>query len=162
MIEYLRTSRIRVNGEKQLSIYVKVSRMKESTAFFQRERLLVKDSLDFLGFRVARLHADAQRAHRTGDQHLARSGLARLAGDLHAAAVETLHFVGETKRFQLEAVRAKGICFNDVSAGFDVRLMHAEDGFVLDGIHLIETPVCAGEVVQERSHRAIGDQNRVF
>jgi hypothetical protein len=46
-----------------------------------------------------------------------------------------------------------------VSAGFDVRLMHAKDGFGLDGIHLIETPVCAGEVVQERSHRAIGDEN---
>ena len=111
---------------------------------------------------MARLHAEAERADGAGDEHFARRGFARFAGDLYAAAVEALNFVGQAERGELEAIRAESIGFDDLRAGFDVSLVHAEDGFGLGGVQLIEAALRAHGFVQHRAHRAIGDEDRVF
>jgi len=108
---------------------------------------------------VARLHAEPQRADGAGNKHFARGGFARFAGDLHAAAVEPLDFVAEAEGHELEAIRAKGIGFDDVRAGFDVGLVHAKDGFRFRGVELVEAALRAHGFVQHRAHRAIGDKN---
>ena len=91
-------------------------------ALFEGEGLLVKNVENFVGLGMARLHADAERTDRTGDQNFARCGLARFAGDFHAAAVEFLHVVAEAERLELEAIRSEGIRLDDLRAGFDVSL----------------------------------------
>ncbi len=111
---------------------------------------------------MARLHADTQRADRSGDQHFAGSGFARFARDFHAAAVEFLHFIAEAERLQLEAIRAEGIGLDDLRTGLDVGLVHAEDRFRLDGIHFVEAALRADGFVQQRAHRAIGDEDGMF
>ena len=153
----------RVDGEKQFfDVGKRFENEKIDAAFFESERLLVKNVLNFVGLGMARLHAEAERADRAGDQHFARSGFAGFAGDFHAAAVEALHFVGEAERRELEAIRAERIGLDDLRAGFDVGLVHAEDGFGLGGIQLVEAALRADSFVQHRAHRAIGDENRIF
>jgi len=60
---------------------------------------------------MARLNADAEGANRAGDQYFAGGGFARFAGNFHAAAVESLHFVAKAQGSEFEAIRAKCIRF---------------------------------------------------
>ena len=73
-----------------------------------------------------------------------------------------LHFIAEAQRRELEAVGAESIGLDDLRAGLDVRLVHAEDGFGLVGVQLVETALRAHGFVQQRAHRAVGDENGVF
>ena len=111
---------------------------------------------------MPRLHADSQRPDRPGNQHFARSRIARLARNLYPAPVQPLYFITEPQRLQLEAIRSKRVGLDDLRAGFDVRLMDAEDGFGLGGIQLIEAALRAHRFVQHRTHRAIGDEDAVL
>ena len=113
--------------------------MKKSTPRSSRARACSwKTAEDLLGLGMARLNADAERADGAGDEDFARGGFARFAGDLHAAAVQALHFVAEAERGELEAVRAERIGFDDLRARFDVGLVNAEDGFGFRGVEFIE------------------------
>ena len=60
------------------------------------------------------------------------------------------------------AVGAEGICFDDLRAGFDVRLVDAKDGFGVGGIEFIDGALGADGLVEERAHGAIGDDDGVF
>src|SRR5580692_106455 len=131
-------------------------------ALFECESLLVEHVLDLVGSGVTRLHAEAKRPNRAGDQNFAGSRLASFASDFYAARIEALHFVSKAKRSELEAVRAKRVGLYDLRARFDVRLVNAENGFRFRGIQLIEAALCANSLVQHRTHRAICDENRIF
>ena len=131
-------------------------------ALFERQRLFVKNGQDLIRLRMARLHTDAERTDRAGNQNFARGGFARFAGNFHAAAVQALHFVAKAERCELEAIRAEGVGLDDLRAGFDVRLMHAKDRFGLGGVQLIEAALRAHRFVQHRTHGAIGDEDGIF
>src|SRR5208283_4710059 len=131
-------------------------------AFFQRQRLFVKNIDDFIGFRMARLHTDAQRADGAGYEHFASGGLPRFTGDFHATAVQALNIFAEANGSKLEAVRAKGIRLDDLRAGFNVRLMHTENGFGFRGVQLVEAADCADGFVQQGTHGAIRNENGVL
>jgi hypothetical protein len=47
-------------------------------------------------------------------------------------------------------------------ARLDVRLVHAKNGFRFGAIQLIETALRANRFMQQRTHRAIGNENRVL
>src|SRR5215471_1900767 len=111
---------------------------------------------------MARLYTNAQRADGTGDQHFASRGLARFAGDFHAAAVQALHIVAKADGSKLEAVRAKGIRFDDLRACFDVGLMDTENGFRLRGVQLVEAADRTHGFVQQRTHGAIRNENGIL
>jgi len=49
-----------------------------------------------------------------------------------------------------------------VRARFDVRLMNTENGFRFGGVYFVKAALWANGLMQHRSHRAIGDENRVF
>ena len=93
------------------------------------------------------MHAEPERANRTGDQNFAGGGFAGFASDFDAAGIEALDFFAEAEMFELEAVRAKGISFDNLCAGFDVSLMNAENGFRLGGIEFIEAALRANHFV---------------
>src|SRR6267143_552473 len=129
----------RIDSEEQFfDIGKRFEDVEVHAALFERERLFVKNILNLFRSRMARLHAKAQRADGAGDQDFAGGGFARFAGDLHAAAIEALDFFGETKRRELEAIRAEGVGFDDLRARFDVSLVDTEYRFRLGGIHLVE------------------------
>src|SRR5260370_9922653 len=122
----------------------------------------MKNVLDFFRFRMARLYAESERPDGAGNQNFAGGRFARFAGNFHAAAVEALDFFGKAEGRELEAIRAKRVGFDDVRAGFDVRLVDTEYRFRLCRIHLIKAALRADGFVQHRAHRAIRDENRVF
>jgi hypothetical protein len=63
---------------------------------------------------------------------------------------------------QLESIGAKSVGFDYLRAGVDIGLVHAKDRFRLGGIELVKAALRANGFVQQGTHRAIGDQNRVF
>src|SRR6267142_6802073 len=63
---------------------------------------------------------------------------------------------------ELEAIGAKSIGFDDLCAGFDIGLVHAEYGFRLGGVEFIEAALRADGFVQHGAHSAIGDEDGVF
>src|SRR4029434_193373 len=111
---------------------------------------------------MAGLHAETERADGAGDENFAGGGFASFAGDFDSAGVEALYFVAETDRREFEAVGAEGVGFDDMRSGFDVGLVHPEDGFGLRGIKLVEAALRTDGLVQHRAHRAVGDQNRIL
>jgi len=111
---------------------------------------------------MARLHTETQRSDRAGDEHFPRGGLASLPRNLDTAAVESLHFVAESERRQLEAIRPERIGLDDLRPRLDVCLMHAEDRFRLGRVQLVEAPLRTHRFVQHRPHRSIGDENGVL
>src|SRR6267143_1035877 len=148
----------RINGDEQLlDIGKRFQDVEIHATLFECKRLLVKNVLDLFGPGVARLHSETKRTDGAGDEHFSRCGFARFAGDFHAAAVEPLNFIGKAERRELEAVRAKGIRFDEVRAGFDVGLVYAEDGFRLGGIEFVKAAMRTDGFVQYRAHRANGD-----
>src|SRR6266705_3552837 len=128
-----------------------------NAALFKREGLLVENVLNLTGLRMARLHAEAERADGAGDEDFAR-----LAGDLDATAVEALDLIAEPERCEFETVGTEGVGLNNLGAGFDVSLVYAKYGLWLRSIQLIEAALRAHGFVQHRTHRAISDENRVF
>src|SRR5208282_1374507 len=103
---------------------------------------------------MARLHADAERPDRPSDKDLARRGFPRFAGNLYPAAIQALHLIAKAEGSKLEAVRTKGIGFDDLGARFDVALVDAENGFRLGGVEFVEATHCADGFVQHGAHRA--------
>src|SRR6266481_751131 len=153
----------RVDGEEQFfDIRKRFEDVEVHAALFESESLLVKNVQNLFRSRMARLHADAQRADGTGNEDFASGRFARFAGDFHAAAVEALDFFPKAERLELETIRAEGVGFDDLRARFDVSLVDAEYRFRLGRIHFIETALRAHGIVEHRAHRAIGDKNRVF
>src|SRR4029077_13923814 len=112
--------------------------------------------------RAAGSPANAQRSYGAGDQAFAGGGIARFAGYFYPAAVEALEFIAQAKRFELEAIGAKGVGLDNLRAGFDVGLVHAEDRFRLGGVQFIEAALRSYRFVQQLTHRTIGDENRIF
>src|SRR5437016_5686174 len=153
----------RVNGKEQFfDVRKRLEDVEVYAALFESESLLVKNVQDLFREWMARLHADAQRADGAGDEDFASGGFARFAGDFRAAAVEALDFFPEAERLELEAIRAKRIGLDNLSARFDVSLVDAEYRFRLGRIHLIEAALCAYGIVEHRAHRAIGDKDGIF
>ena len=131
-------------------------------ALLEGQRLLVKNGKNEIRLGMARLHANAERPDRAGDEHLARGSFPRFAGNLHTAAVQALHVVAKAMRSELEAVRAKGIGFDDLRARFDVALVDAENGFRLGGVEFVEAAHRADSFVQQGAHRAVRDENGIL
>ncbi len=152
-----------VNREQNLLDVGKRFEDKEiDAALFEGERLLVKNIEDLVGRWMAGLHAEAEGTDGAGDENFACGRFARFAGDFDAAAVEALDFVSEAEGSELEAVGAECIGLDDLCAGFDVGLVDAEDGFRLGGVELVETALRADSFVEQRAHRTIGDEDRIF
>src|SRR6266478_5245846 len=152
-----------IDGEKDFfDVRKSFEDVEIDAALFESQSLFTEDGQDFVGLRVARLHADAERTDGAGDQDFAGSGVTGFAGDLDAAAIEALHFVTKAERFELEAIGAEGVGLDDLRAGFNIGLVHAKHGLRLGGVHFIEAALRADRVVQHRAHRAIGDENGVF
>src|SRR5260370_9844238 len=109
-------------------------------ALLERERLFVKNILDFFRSRMPRLYTESQRPDGAGNQNFAGRRFARFAGNFYAAAVEALDFFGESDGRELEAIRPKRIIFDDVPARFAVSLVHAKYPFRLRLIQFGEAP----------------------
>jgi len=124
--------------------------------------LLVKYVLNFIRSGMTGLHAKSKWSDGTSDKDFARSRFAGFAGNFYPARIEALHFVCEAERRELEAIRAKSIRLDDLCASFDVCLMNPEDSFGLGGVEFIKASLRADRFVQHRTHRAIGDENRIF
>ncbi len=125
----------RVDGENNfLDVRKSFQDVEIDAALFESQGLLAKNRQDFVGLRMSRLYADAERADGTCNQYLACGRVARLAGDFYAASVEPLDFVAQAERFEFETIGAEGVGLDDLRAGFDVGLMHAKDCFRLGGI----------------------------
>src|ERR1700731_1093183 len=153
----------RVDGEEQFfDIRKRFKDVEVHAALFESESLLVKNVQNLFRSRMARLHADTQRADGTGDEDFASGRFARFAGDFDAAAVEALDFFPKAERLEFEAIRAEGVGFDDLCARFDVSLVDAEYRFRLARIHFIEAALRSHGVVEHRAHRAIGDKDGVF
>ena len=129
---------------------------------FERHCLLVKDVQDLFVVRMARLDAEPERPDRARDQHFARGRFAGFASDFHAPAVQALHFVAESQRRELEAIRGKGVRLDDMRTRFDVGLMHAKNCFRLRCIQFVEATLRPYDFVEHRAHRSIGDENRIL
>ena len=77
----------RVDGQKNFFDVRKSFENKEiDAALFQRKRLLVENVKNFVWLGMARLHAETERADRTGDEDFAGSRFAGFARDFYAAA----------------------------------------------------------------------------
>ncbi len=111
---------------------------------------------------MARLNAKSKRPDGAGNQHFAGGGFARFSRDFHASGIEPLYFIGQAEGRQLEAIGAERIGFDDLRARFDVSLMDAKDGFRLGGIELIKATLRANRFVQQRTHRAIGNEDGIL
>ena len=131
-------------------------------ALFERHCLLVKNVQYLFVVRMARLDAEPERPDGARDQHFARGGFAGFASDFYAPAVQTLHFVAESQRRELEAIRGKRVRLDDLRARFDIRLVHAKNRFRLRSVQLVEATLRAYDFVEHRAHRSIGDENRVL
>src|SRR6266571_5311566 len=153
----------RINGDEQFFDVRKGFKDVEiNAALFEREGLLVENVLNLTGLRMARLHAEAERADGAGDEDFARPRFTRFAGDLDAAAVEALDLIAEPERCEFETVGTEGVGLNNLGAGFNVGLVYAKYGLGLRSIQLIEAALRPDGFVQHRTHRAISDENRVF
>ena len=73
-----------------------------------------------------------------------------------------MHIVAEADGSKLEAIRAKGIRFDDLRARCNVGLVHPENGFGLRRVQLIEAADCADGFVQQRTHGAIRNENGIL
>jgi len=72
------------------------------------------------------------------DAIIAGGSFSRFAGNLHAAMINRSDLLGEPERGELRTIRAKRVCFDDLGAGVDVRLVHPEDSLGLGEIKLFE------------------------
>ena len=63
---------------------------------------------------------------------------------------------------ELRAVGAEGIGLDDLRAGLDVGLVHAQDGFGLREVQFLEAALHAYGFKQHGAHGAVGDQDRAF
>jgi hypothetical protein len=111
---------------------------------------------------MARLDAEAERTDGARDKDFTRAGFAGFAGDFDATRVEALNFVGQAKRREFETIGAEGVGLDEVRTSFDVSLVYAEDGFGFSGIELVEAALRAYGFMEERAHRAVGDEDGVF
>ena len=76
--------------------------------------------------------------------------------------IEALDFIAEAERRELETVGAESIGLDDLRAGFDISLVHAEDRFGLGGVEFIEASLRADRFMQKGTHRAVGDEDGIF
>ena len=60
---------------------------------------------------------------------------------------------------QLVAIGAEGVRLDDLRAGFDISLMHVENGFGVGGVQFIDATLRADGFVEQRTHRAVGYQD---
>ncbi len=73
-----------------------------------------------------------------------------------------MDFIPQAEMRELEAIRSERVGFDDLRAGFNVRLMDTKDCLRFGGIQFIEAALSADGFVQHGAHRAIGDENRVL
>ena len=104
----------------------------------------------------------AQRPDGASNEHLVLGCLARVPGYLHAAMIEFRDALAHSQRGQLVAVGAKRVCLNHLGAGLDVLLMHAKDVFRPCRVQFVHAALGTSDVIQERTHRPIRDQNRAL
>lgn len=131
------------------------------TALFESEGLFTENFADFFGRELFGLALDAKRANRAGDQDFMARGFAGFAGEFDAAVVQLRDAVAKADGREFVAIGAEGVGLENLRAGFEIRLMDAEDGFWLRGIELVEAALRAKNFVEYRAHGAIGDQDGV-
>ena len=59
------------------------------------------------------------------------SGFTGLSGNFDAAMIDADHALGQAQRREFGAIRAESIGLDNLRAGLDVGLVHAEDGLGL-------------------------------
>ncbi len=130
-------------------------------ALFEGSGLLLEDGEDLLVGKFADVLDDSERADRAGDQDFVLGGFARFASDFHAAMIQLHGAVGHPKLAELVTVRAEGVGFDDLGAGFEVALVDVENGFGVEGIQLVHTALRADELVEQGAHGSVGDEDGV-
>ena len=102
----------------------------------------------------------AERADRTGDQHVPARHLACLACEAHRGRVDRLELVIELLRRQLAAVGAERVRLDQLGTRTDVARVHGDDALGRPQVRLLGAPqagCCAGE---QRAHAAVGHDRR--
>ena len=152
-----------VDGDEQLfDVGERFENEEIDAALFERERLLVENFQNFFRLGMARLHADAQRAHGAGDQHFARCGFARFAGDFYAAAVERCTSSprpsgASLKRFAPKVLVSMICAPASMYAWCTRKTASGSMAFSSSKQRCGPTDSC-----RQRAHRAVGDENGVF
>ena len=130
-------------------------------ALFEGSGLLLEDGEDLIFGKFADVLDDSERADGASDQNFVLGGFARLASDFHSAMIQFRDALGHSKLAELVAVGAEGVGFDDLGAGFEVALMDVENGFGVEGVQLVHAALRADELVEQRAHGSVGDEDRV-
>jgi hypothetical protein len=70
--------------------------------------------------------------------------------------------LGQAERRELQPIRAKRIGLDNLRARLDVGSVHSSNRVGLGQVEFLKAALRADGFVQQRSHRAIGDQNCVL
>ena len=104
----------------------------------------------------------SERTDGAGDQHFVSGAFAGFARDFYAFVIQANDFIfAEARSEKFHAIRAEGICLDQVRARVDVILMNAENRFGLRGIQFLEAALLKRFFVELRTHCAIGDENGI-
>ena len=130
-------------------------------AFFERLGLFAKDFPEMFRRRLALIPEDAERPDRSGDQDFLACGLSRLARDFDAPMIEFGDALFQAECAQLIPVRAKGIRFDDVRAGFEIGHVNAKHFFGARGVQFIHAALRPQGLVEQGAHGSVRDEHGV-
>ena len=105
------------------------------------QALPVQTSPEWHLWLAKRREAPSKGPHRGEDEGGATAFSDGFAGQPHAGFVDGTHLFVESVLAQLDAIGAKGIRFDQVGAGVEIRAMNLFDQFGLGGIQRVETVV---------------------
>jgi hypothetical protein len=88
-------------------------------------------------------------------------GFASLAGNFHAAMIKFDNAIFHAKRGKFIAIGAKRIGFDYVRTRFEVNHVRAENVLGAGGVKFIDAALWSHGFIEQRPHRAIGNENTV-